>query len=75
MSDHAPAEVKRKRVSPFRFLQEVREETRKVTWPSRRETAITTAMVFVMVAIASVFFLVADQLIRIVVTFVLGIGT
>jgi len=74
MSDHAPAEVKRKRVSPFRFLQEVREETRKVTWPSRRETAITTAMVFVMVAIASVFFLVADQLIRIVVTFVLGIG-
>ena len=75
MSDQAPAEVRRKRVSPFRFLQEVREETRKVTWPSRRETAITTAMVFVMVAIASVFFLVSDQLIRIVVTFVLGIGT
>jgi len=42
--------------SPFKFIQEVREETRKVTWPSRRETAITTAMVFVMVAIASVFF-------------------
>ena len=75
MSDQAPAQVRRKRVSPFRFLQEVREETRKVTWPSRRETAITTAMVFVMVAIASIFFLVADQLIRIVVTFVLGIGT
>src|SRR5690242_1644475 len=75
MSDQAPAEVRRKRVSPFRFLQEVREETRKVTWPSRRETAITTGMVFFMVAIASVFFLVADQLIRIVVTFVLGIGT
>jgi preprotein translocase subunit SecE len=75
MSDQAPAEVRRKRVSPFRFLQEVREETRKVTWPSRRETAITTAMVFVMVAIASVFFLVADQIIRVVVTYVLGIGT
>jgi preprotein translocase subunit SecE len=75
MSDQAPAQVRRKRVSPFRFMQEVREETRKVTWPSRRETAITTAMVFVMVAIASVFFLVADQLIRVVVTFVLGIGT
>ena len=69
MSDQAPAEVRRKRVSPFRFLQEVREETRKVTWPSRRETAITTAMVFVMVAIASVFFLLADQVIRIAVTF------
>src|SRR5438105_3198561 len=74
MSDQAPAEVRRKRVSPFRFLQEVREETRKVTWPSRRETAITTAMVFVMVAIASVFFLVADQIIRIFITFVLGLG-
>ena len=47
MSDQAPVEVRRKRVSLFRFLQEVREETRKVTWPSRRETAITTAMVFV----------------------------
>ena len=74
MSDQAPVEVRRKRVSPFRFLQEVRSETAKVTWPTRRETAITTGMVFVMVAIASIFFLVADQLIRIAVTFVLGIG-
>jgi preprotein translocase subunit SecE len=62
-------------MSPFKFLQEVREETRKVTWPSRRETAITTAMVFVMVAVASLFFLIADQFIRIAVTFVLGIGS
>jgi preprotein translocase subunit SecE len=63
------------RTSPFKFLQEVRTETNKVTWPSRKETMITTAMVFVMVAVASVFFLVADQVIRILVTFVLGIGT
>jgi preprotein translocase subunit SecE len=61
--------------SPFKFLQEVRSETEKVTWPSRRETMITTAMVFVMVAITSVFFLVADQIIRMLVTFVLGIGS
>ena len=59
--------------SPFKFLQEVRSETAKVTWPSRRETTITTIMVFVMVALASVFFFVADQAIRIVVTFLLGI--
>jgi preprotein translocase subunit SecE len=64
MSDQAPVEVRRKRVSPFRFLQEVREET-----------MITTAMVFVMVAIASIFFLVSDQIIRVAVTFVLGIGS
>jgi preprotein translocase subunit SecE len=59
--------------SPFKFLQEVRSETAKVTWPTRRETTITTIMVFVMVALASVFFFAADQVIRILVTFVLGI--
>jgi preprotein translocase subunit SecE len=61
-------------ISPFKFLQEVRAEAQKVTWPTRRETAITTAMVFVMVAIAAVFFLVADLAIRFFVTLVLGIG-
>ena len=61
--------------SPFKFLQEVREETEKVTWPSRRETAITTAMVFVMVAVASIFFLVVDQVARFVITMILGIGS
>ena len=60
-------------VSPFKFLQEVRTETAKVTWPTRRETMITTAMVFVMVALASVFFFLADQVIRYLVTLVLGI--
>jgi preprotein translocase subunit SecE len=63
------------RTNLFKFMQEVRSETQKVTWPSRRETAITTAMVFVMVALASVFFLVADQLIRLLVTYLLGIGS
>jgi preprotein translocase subunit SecE len=62
------------KISPFKFMQEVRAEAQKVTWPTRRETAVTTAMVFVMVAIASVFFLVADQIMRTIVTFVLGIG-
>jgi preprotein translocase subunit SecE len=61
-------------ISPFKFLQEVRSEAQKVTWPTRRETAVTTAMVFVMVAIAAVFFLIADQIMRLVITFVLGIG-
>jgi preprotein translocase subunit SecE len=63
------------RTNLFKFMQEVRAETQKVTWPSRRETAITTAMVFVMVTLAAVFFLVSDQVIRLVVTFVLGIGS
>jgi preprotein translocase subunit SecE len=59
--------------SPFKFLQEVRSETAKVTWPTRRETSITTVMVFVMVALASIFFFAADQLIRVLITFVLGV--
>ena len=60
------------KVSPFKFLQEVRSETQKVTWPTQRETMITTLMVFIMSVIAAVFFLVADQVIRIAVTTVLN---
>ena len=62
------------KLSPFKFLQEVRTEADKVTWPTRRETFITTIMVFVMVAAASIFFTVADQLIRIVITYILGVA-
>jgi preprotein translocase subunit SecE len=61
------------KVSPFKFLQEVRAEAQKVTWPTRRETVITTIMVFVMVGLTGVFFFAADQLIRYVVTLVLGV--
>ncbi len=63
------------KINPFKFMQEVRAEGQKVTWPTRRETVVTTAMVFVMVAVASVFFLIADQLMRLVVTLLLGIGS
>ena len=63
------------KISPFKFLQEVRAEADKVTWPTRRETMITTIMVFVMVAVASVVFLVADQVIRIIITFILGVAS
>jgi preprotein translocase subunit SecE len=63
------------KINPFKFMQEVRAEAQKVTWPTRRETAITTAMVFVMVIVTSIFFLVADQIMRLVVTALLGIGS
>ena len=46
------------KTNPFEFLQQVREEANKVTWPTRREVMISTAMVFIMVALASVFFLI-----------------
>jgi preprotein translocase subunit SecE len=63
------------KISPFKFLQEVRAEAQKVTWPTRKETTVTTIMVFVMVVVASIFFLLADQIMRIAVSFVLGINT
>ncbi len=59
--------------SPFKFLQEVRSETAKVIWPTRRETVVTTIMVFVMVTFASLFFFVADVIIRFAITTLLGI--
>ena len=60
--------------NPFEFLQQVRSEASKVVWPTRRETLITTGMVMLMVVFASVFFLVVDEAMRIVVSLALGIG-
>jgi preprotein translocase subunit SecE len=62
------------KVSPFKFMQEVRQEVAKVTWPSRRETTITTIMVFAFATVAGLFFLLADQVIRTTVTMLLGLG-
>ena len=62
------------KTNPFEYLQQVRAEGAKVTWPTRKETMVTTAMVFVMVVLASVFFLVVDQVVRFVVSLILGLG-
>ncbi len=58
------------RTNPLNFLQEVREETRKVTWPSRKELMVSTVMVLIMVAAASLFFMAADAIIKIVTEYV-----
>ena len=60
--------------NPITFIQEVRQEVSKVTWPTWKEVWITTAMVLVMVALTSIFFLVSDQIILHVVQFILGAG-
>jgi preprotein translocase subunit SecE len=49
------------RTNPLEFLQQVRQETAKVTWPTWKEVWITTAMVLVMVTLASIFFTLVDQ--------------
>lgn len=69
-------EVKKakKRTSPIEFLQQVRDEARKVTWTSRNETLVSTVMVLIMVAIMSVFFLAVDWTLRTIVTTILSVG-
>lgn len=62
------------RTNPFTFLQQVRSEASKITWPSRRETTISTMMVLVMVVFAALFFFAADQFIGWALALVLGIG-
>jgi preprotein translocase subunit SecE len=62
------------KTNPLEFLREVRQETAKVTWPTRKETLITTAMVFVFVIIAAIFFLIVDQIIGWGVSVILRVG-
>ncbi len=62
------------KTNPGEFVQQVRLEVAKVTWPSRRETMVTTMMVFIFVAICAVFFLIVDQILSFGVKQILGLG-
>jgi preprotein translocase subunit SecE len=62
------------KITPMQFYQQVRQEVSKVTWPSRKETTVTSAMVFVMVIVVSLFFLVVDYILGAGVGYVLGLG-
>ncbi len=53
-----------KMMNPLRFIQQVRAEVSKVVWPTRRETLLTTGMVFVMAALTAIFFAIVDLIIR-----------
>ncbi len=59
------------KTNPSEFFQQVRQETRKVTWPSRRETVITTIMVLILSAVAALFFLGVDAILKWVVDLIL----
>jgi len=61
-------------INPFEFLQQVRTEVSKVTWPTRKETVVTTVAVLMMSIAAALFFLAADWVLSNVVTFILGFG-
>ena len=70
----AATRTQRDMANPFEFIQQVRAEANKVVWPTRRETLVTTGLVLLLVVFASVFFLVADEVLRTVVALVLGFG-
>ena len=60
--------------NPGQYMREVRQEVSKVTWPTRKETMITTAMVFVMVFVSAIFFFLVDWLLSSGVQLILGLG-
>ncbi len=64
MSSEVDNEVNMATANPFKFIQQVRSEVSKITWPTRREVLLTTIMVFVMSAIAALIFALVDLLIR-----------
>ena len=62
------------KINPGQFIREVRQETSKVTWPTRKEIMITTGMVFIMVFLAAIFFLLVDQILSTGVRWILSLG-
>jgi preprotein translocase subunit SecE len=61
-------------MNPLKFVDEVRQEVAKVTWPTSKEVWVTTLMVLIMVTLLSIFFLAVDQFFSTVVQYVLSLG-
>jgi preprotein translocase subunit SecE len=62
------------KITPAQFIQEVRQEAAKITWPTRKEAIVTTGMVFLMVVLAAVFFLMVDFALARGVRLIFGLG-
>jgi len=62
------------KVGPVKYVGQVRQEARKVVWPTRRETIITTILVLIMTVLMGAFFFVTDSIISLVVQFIIGLG-
>ena len=62
------------KISPIQFFRQVKQEVKKVTWPTRKEVVRTSIMVIVLVAIAATFFFFVDQIFGCVVKLIFGLG-
>ncbi len=63
------------KINPAKFIREVRQEASKVTWPTRKETTVSTGMVFLMVFLAALFFFLVDQIMSSGVRLIFGLGS
>jgi preprotein translocase subunit SecE len=62
------------RTNPAQFIQQVRAETAKVTWPTRKETITTTIMVLIMATLTAIFFLIVDKILDVFIKAVVSLG-
>ena len=71
----APAKIeKKKMINPLRFIQSVKQEAFKVTWPTKKDVLVGSLMVFALATIAAIFFLLLDQIYRVLLDIVLNIN-
>ena len=73
-SPSAPAKKYLDMINPLKFIQEVKQETFRITWPTKKETMMGAIMVFALASIAAIFFLILDQILRFLLNLVLTIN-
>ena len=73
-SPSAPAKLKKTMKNPLKFIQEVKQETFRISWPSKKETMMGAVMVFALASIAAIFFLILDQILRFFLNLILTIN-
>ena len=61
--------------NPLKFIQEVKQEAFKVTWPTKKDVMTGSLMVFVLASLAAVFFLLLDQILKFILNLILNLGT
>ena len=73
-SPSAPAKTLNNMKNPLKFIQEVKQETFRITWPTKKETMMGAVMVFALASIAAIFFLILDQILRFLLNIILTIN-
>ena len=73
-SPSAPAKTTSVMKNPLKFIQEVKQETFRITWPTKKETMMGAVMVFALASVAAIFFLILDQILRFLLNIILTIN-